>query len=69
MQLIHDQLGFFPILLLDDVSSELDKQRNEDLMNYLNTAGAQIFITTTDRRWIRLGDNQKVFTVSGGIIA
>ena len=69
MQLIHDQLGFFPILLLDDVSSELDKQRNEDLMNYLNTAGGQIFITTTDRRWIRLGDNQKVFTVSGGIIA
>lgn len=69
IQLINNQLGFFPILLLDDVSSELDKGRNEDLMSYLNTAGAQIFITTTDRRWIQLGDNQQVFDVSGGVVS
>ena len=69
IQLIHHQLGFFPILLLDDVSSELDKGRNEDLMSYLNTSGAQIFITTTDKRWIQLGDNQRVFDVSGGVVS
>jgi DNA replication and repair protein RecF len=68
IQLINAQLGFFPILLLDDVSSELDKGRNEDLMRYLNTAGSQIFITTTDKRWIQLGDNQRVFNVDGGVV-
>lgn len=75
MQLVYDQLGIFPILLLDDVSSELDKKRNEDLMNYLNTRptrgeemGAQVFITTTDRRWIQLSENKRVFKVLNGII-
>ena len=69
IQLINEHLGFFPILLLDDVSSELDKGRNEDLMSYLNNSGAQIFITTTDRRWIQVGENQRVFDVSGGVVS
>ncbi len=42
-------LGFLPLLLLDDVSSELDPERNAYLMNYLADSGAQVFLTTTDR--------------------
>ncbi len=40
--------GFLPLLLLDDVSSELDPERNAFLMNYLAESGAQTFLTTTD---------------------
>ena len=42
-------LGFLPLLLLDDVSSELDPERNAYLMGYLAASGAQVFLTTTDR--------------------
>ncbi len=36
-----------PILLLDDVSSELDPERNEYLFEHLANQAAQCFITTT----------------------
>lgn len=40
--------GSLPLLLLDDVSSELDPERNAYLMHYLAESGAQVFLTTTD---------------------
>ncbi len=45
---LHATNGFLPLLLLDDVSSELDPERNAFLMNYLAESGAQTFLTTTD---------------------
>jgi DNA replication and repair protein RecF len=45
--------GFLPLLLLDDVSSELDPERNAYLMNYLARSGAQVFLTTTDGSLVR----------------
>jgi DNA replication and repair protein RecF len=45
---LRASLGFLPLLLLDDVSSELDPERNAYLMNYLAASGAQVFLTTTD---------------------
>jgi DNA replication and repair protein RecF len=45
---LRDSLGFLPLLLLDDVSSELDPERNTYLMRYLFESGAQVFLTTTD---------------------
>ncbi len=45
---LSETLGFLPLLLLDDVSSELDPERNAYLMNYLAQSGAQVFLTTTD---------------------
>ncbi len=45
---LHATLGFMPLLLLDDVSSELDPERNAYLMQYLAKSGAQVFLTTTD---------------------
>jgi DNA replication and repair protein RecF len=40
--------GFLPLLLLDDVSSELDPERNAYLMQYIAETGAQTLMTTTD---------------------
>jgi DNA replication and repair protein RecF len=37
-----------PLLLLDDVSSELDPQRNAYLMRYLGELQGQVVLTTTD---------------------
>ena len=45
---LHATNGFLPLLLLDDVSSELDPERNAFLMTYLAESGAQTFLTTTD---------------------
>ena len=43
-------LGRPPLLLLDDVSSELDPQKNRFLLEYLGKLPGQAFLTTTDRR-------------------
>ncbi len=40
--------GRAPLLLLDDVSSELDPERNSFLMSYLAELKGQVVLTTTD---------------------
>ncbi|HWV37982.1 MAG TPA: DNA replication/repair protein RecF [Vulgatibacter sp.] len=40
--------GYQPLLLLDDVSSELDRTRNEQLMHHLAGMEGQVILTTTD---------------------
>ncbi len=45
--------GVLPLLLLDDVSSELDPERNAYLMGYLHDSGAQTLLTTTDPTLVR----------------
>lgn len=66
---IYDALGVFPVFLLDDVSSELDERRNALLMQTLDRGGGQVFITTTDRRWIRVADATVYRLKSGRITA
>ncbi|WP_136524186.1 DNA replication/repair protein RecF [Geomonas ferrireducens] len=36
-----------PVLLLDDMTSELDRERNRNLMDFLKKREMQVFITTT----------------------
>ncbi|GAK49333.1 DNA replication and repair protein RecF [Candidatus Moduliflexus flocculans] len=48
IQVYYEQYGEYPILLLDDVTSELDMQRNTKLFEYLQQ-GMQVFLTATDR--------------------
>lgn len=43
-------LGRPPLLLLDDVSSELDPAKNRYLLEYLGALPGQVFLTSTDRR-------------------
>lgn len=40
--------GVYPLLLLDDVLSELDKGKREALISFLHEINTQTFITTTD---------------------
>jgi DNA replication and repair protein RecF len=44
--------GRAPLLLLDDVSSELDPERNAYLMAYLASLEGQVVLTTTDRHLV-----------------
>ncbi len=48
IHLFYEQYHEFPILLLDDVTSELDIQRNMKLFEYLQQ-GMQVFMTATNR--------------------
>jgi len=57
-----------PLLLLDDMSAELDACRNRNLMDFLMSRDIQVFITTTERSPALLGAdaNCAVFRVEGG---
>ena len=49
MDNLREIFGEPPLLLLDDMSSELDARRNRNLMEFLITRDIQVFITTTER--------------------
>jgi DNA replication and repair protein RecF len=42
--------GHSPILLLDDLSSELDLFRREKLLKYLGSSDLQVFVTSTEEQ-------------------
>jgi len=68
IKLIEEEMGEKPILLLDDVLSELDNDRQSYLINSLG--GNQLFITTTDisGKVARALPEGKVFKITSGII-
>ena len=55
-----------PVLLLDDVSSELDRTRNERFFALLAQIGGQVFLTTTHPELIRLEDGRSDWHVESG---
>ena len=55
-----------PLLLLDDISSELDRERNTELFEFLSGAGGQVFITTTHLENIRIETDRRDFQVTDG---
>ena len=62
MRILHDLSGEAPVLLLDDVMSELDRKRRACLIGEINDF--QTFITCTDRDDVDCGKVQKVWNVS-----
>ena len=50
----------YPLLLLDDVMSELDETKRQNLLNFLRGIKAQIFITTTDFNLQKLIDHSNL---------
>lgn len=56
-----------PIVLLDDVESELDPSRKGRLLEYLLSNRSQIFIATTEK-FSQLNQDQAVHLISGGEI-
>jgi DNA replication and repair protein RecF len=60
--------GDSPILLLDDVSSELDPQRNEYLFEHLAGLAGQCFITTTHPDHVLLRQHRADYRIAAGEI-
>lgn len=66
---LEEQYGFAPILLLDDVSSELDRERNRYLFEFLHDReDGQVFITTTHRDYILLSEEIVNYTIANGVV-
>ena len=57
-----------PILLLDDVSSELDPSRNEYLFEHLANLASQCFITTTHASHVLLHRDRADYRIENGRI-
>ncbi len=68
IELLEEATGTAPVLLLDDVSSELDPRRNARLFEFLEGFGGQVFITTTDASFLRIETERRVWRVDGGIV-
>jgi len=68
LDILGRQHGDPPILLLDDVSSELDATRNEYLFEHLAKLAGQCFITTTDRSHVLLREDRADFGIQNGRI-
>ena len=62
--------GKVPVLLLDDMTAELDSSRIDHLMNFLVQRDMQVFITTTDKDSVPLptGREFSAFLVENGRI-
>jgi DNA replication and repair protein RecF len=59
-----------PVLLLDDMTSELDQERTVNFMEFLKNRDMQVFITTTDLHSLHLEGclDKKTFQVINGQI-
>lgn len=73
IEVVGDARGVRPILLLDDVSSELDRARSSALFAFLEAQEGQVFLTTTRRELIESGPLsgagiRKDFSVENGRI-
>ena len=63
LYVIYDEIGEYPILLLDDFMSELDEKRRKSFLSYIKDT--QVIITCTDKMEL---DNIKLFNVINGKI-
>lgn len=70
IEYIKKRFGNPPVLLLDDMTSELDMDRNHNFMEFLKLKDMQVFITTTSLDNISLSgiQNYSVFPVQSGTI-
>lgn len=66
---LTERLGDPPVLLLDDVSSELDATRNAQLFEFLDARPGQVFITTTDPAHVRVSGDRLDVRIASGTIA
>jgi DNA replication and repair protein RecF len=64
-------IGRPPLLLLDDISSELDPAKNRYLLAHLATLSAQAFLTSTDRRLLdpAAGPDTAFYKVENGVVS
>jgi len=60
--------GIYPVLILDDVLSELDEEKQKNLVTFVQEINTQIFLTTTDFKVSQNFemDNVKIFKIRDG---
>ena len=63
IDIFKEYSGENPVLLLDDIFSELDIQKRNKLLSYIND-GIQSIITTTDLKNIRKSESDRLSGVS-----
>jgi DNA replication and repair protein RecF len=68
LQILGREHGDLPILLLDDVSSELDASRNEFLFEHLAKLAGQCFITTTSGDHVLVREDRTDYRIQNGRI-
>ncbi len=64
--MLHKNIGEAPIILLDDVMSELDFNRQDYLLNHLTDK--QVFITCCSPETVNLMQKGKTFYVENGVV-
>ncbi|MFC6347326.1 DNA replication/repair protein RecF [Vagococcus carniphilus] len=69
IELINEEIGEYPVLLLDDVLSELDDDRQVHLMEFIENK-LQTFLTTTSLAHLenKLSITPRIFNISEGIV-
>jgi recombinational DNA repair ATPase RecF len=55
-------------LLLDDVSSELDRSKSQRFFALLSRIGGQVFLTTTHPDLISVVTDRRDFHVNAGVV-
>ncbi|QJW46281.1 DNA replication/repair protein RecF [bacterium BFN5] len=65
LEFIKSETGEYPVLLLDDVMSELDANRREQLLTFIKDR-VQTFITATDDKFFPDWKPGKYYTVTAG---
>lgn len=66
MEYMKEEIGEYPILLLDDIMSELDRNRQHYIMN--NITNRQVIITCTGIEGLKKNTNISFFKVENGKI-
>lgn len=70
IEYLEERHGTPPILLLDDMTSELDEKRNRNLLDFLEQKAMQVFITTTslDNMHLASLSDYRTFRIEAGRI-
>lgn len=66
MEMIREVFGEYPVLLLDDIMSELDEKRRAYFKEKIK--GKQVFLTCTDKDDFKDSENKRSFLIQGGTI-
>lgn len=68
LEFIRSETGEYPILLLDDVMSELDADRRGKLLEFIKKENIQTMITATDTAYFPSSSIGKYYHVSAGTV-
>jgi DNA replication and repair protein RecF len=73
VEVVAEATGLRPLLILDDVSSELDRSRTVALFEHLQAHDGQVFLTTTRPELIEMAGparaSRRDFSVREGVVA